>query len=330
VIRRAALVAALALAAGCGKHAQPGGEAAAVTGLAAVPKGATALVGVDVSRLAGDPLVVRAVEQLLVRRPEVQEQITALETACHVDLMTKVKRVILASGDRAADGHTPVLMVASGQITEGELTSCLQNVVGSGGGKVSSVSGTRHPIYEVEQGRRQVYYAFGAADTIVLANQADWVDQALDAGPKVTDDADMKTWLGMSDATGDHPAPMWLVAKVSPKVGEGLVRVGQGQIKAGPRAVFASMDPGTGVKAQLGAVMSSDDDAKALESFSKSQVGLLALAAQWKGLGPIVQKVAIARDSSVLKFDLSLSEDEVKQLFSVIDMAASRPQDAHP
>jgi hypothetical protein len=330
VTPRAALVAALAFAVGCGKHGQPSSDAAAVTGLSAVPKGAVAVVGVDVARLTGDPLVVRAVEQLLVRRPELQERITALETACHLDLTSKVKRVILAAGARGADNQTPILMVATGQITEADLTACLGNAVGSGGGKVTTASGTEHSIYEVEEGRRRVYYAFGAADTIVLGNQAAWVDQALGTGPKVTDDADMKTWLGMSGATGDHAAPMWLVAKVDPKVGEGLVRVGQGQIKAGPKAVFGSMDPGGGVKAELGAVMSSEDDAKALESFSKSQVGLLALGAQLKGLGPVVQKVAIARDSAVLKFDLALSEDEVKQLFSVIDTAASRPQDAHP
>jgi hypothetical protein len=330
VIARAALVAALALAAGCGKHAQQGSDAAAVTGLAAVPKGATAVVGVDVTRLTGDPLVVRAVEQLLVRRPELQEQVTTLETACHLDLTSKVKNVILALGDRGADGRTPDLLVASGQIKESELTACLTNVVGSGGGKVASVSGTTHAVYEVKEGRHEVYYAFGAADTIVLGNQAEWVDQALGSGPKVVDDPDMKQYLALSGAIGDHPAPLWLAAKVAPKVGEGLVRIGQGQIKSGPKAVFGSMDPATGVKGELGTVMSSEDDAKALESFSKSQVGLLALAAQWKGLGPIVQKVAIARDSAVLKFDLSLSEDDVKQLFSVIDTAASRPQDAHP
>jgi hypothetical protein len=160
----------------------------------------------------------------------------------------------------------------------------------------------------------------------VLANQEPWVEKALGAGPKVMDDPDMKTWIGMSD----QAAPMWLAAKVDPKVAEGLVRVGQGQIKQGPKAVFASLDPSNGVRAELGAVMQSDDDAKALESFSKSQVGLLALAAQWKGLGKVVGKLGVSRDSAVLRLEASLTDAEVKELFSAIDTAASGPQDAHP
>src|SRR5262249_11040029 len=153
-----------------------------------------------------------------------------------------------------------------------------------------------------------------------------WVDKALGSGPKVMDDADLKAWIGMSD----QRAPMWLAARVDPKVGEGLVRVGQGQIKAGPKAIFGSLDPSARVKAQLGAVRPSDDDAKALESFAKSQQGLLALAAQWKGLGPMVQKVAILHDGAVFRMRGSLTPDELKDVFSAIDTASPAPQDAHP
>ena len=336
MIRRAALVALASAsfgagAVGCGKHAQPGGgEAATVTGLAAVPKGATAVVGVDVARVAGDPLVVRAIEQLLVRRPELQAEISKIEAACNLDVANKVKRVIIALGTRAADGTTPDLLVVTGQINEAELTACLTKEVGSGGGKVSSVSGTAHALYEVKDGRHDVFYGWGDADTVVLGTSAAWVDQALGSGPKVADDPDLKSYLAMSGATGDHPAPLWFAAKVPQKVGEGLPRFGDGQMKAGPKGVFGSMDPAAGVKTELGAVMGSDDDAKALESFAKSEKGLLSLGAQWKGLGTIVQKIAITRDSAVLRFDLELTEDDVKQLFSVIDTAASRPQDAHP
>lgn len=320
-----ALGAALGGATACGKHAR-GGDTREVTGLQAVPKGVVAVVGIDVSRLAGLPLVARAVDQLLIRRPELAQQLDELEASCHLDLANKVKRVILASGPRGADGVTPVVMVATGQVVEADLATCLQKMVGAGGGKVSASSTDVGTIYKVEQGKRQVFYAFGAADTVVLANQQAWVEKALGAGPKVMDDPDLKAWIGMSD----QAAPMWLAAKVDPKVSDGLVRVGQGQIKQGPKAVFASLDPSDGLRAELGAVMQSDDDAKALESFSKSQVGLLALAAQWKGLGKVVQKLAVTRDSAVLRLKASLSDAEVKELFSVIDTAASGPQDAHP
>ncbi|HTJ45571.1 MAG TPA: hypothetical protein VL463_25880 [Kofleriaceae bacterium] len=328
IARRAAL-AAIALSLGaiaCGKSSRGGSDARAVTGLGAVPSGVVAIVGIDVSRLAGSPLVVRAVDDLLARRPELTQRIDALEASCHLDLTNKVKRVILASGPREKDGTTPVLLVASGQIAESDLTSCLEKSVGAGGGKVTAIAADGRTIYKIEEGRRQVYYAFGASDTVVLSNVQPWVEKALGAGPKVMDDAEMKAWIGMSD----QAAPMWLAAKVDPKVGEGLVRVGNGQIHAGPKAVFASMDPSAGVRAELGAVMQSEDDAKALESFSKSQVGLLALAAQWKGLGPVVEKVVVARDSAVLRLRVSLDDKDVRDLFSAIDTTAVAPQDAHP
>jgi len=173
----------VALAA-CGKHSKSDGEARPVTGLAAVPSGVAAVVGIDVDRLVGTPLITRAVDQLMAKRPEIGKRIDALEAACHLDLGKKVKRVILASGPRSAEGATPVLLIASGQIAEADLTSCLEKSVGSGGGRVTASSATGRTIYKIEDGRRVVYYAFGQADTIVLGTDAAWVDKALAAGPR--------------------------------------------------------------------------------------------------------------------------------------------------
>ena len=125
----------------------------------------------------------------------------------------------------------------------------------------------------------------------------------------------MKVWLGMSDQS----APAWLAARVDPRVGQGLVRVGRGAIGAGPKAVFGSLDPSGGVNAELGAVMSSAEDAKALESLATSQMGLMALAAQWKGLGPVVAATKVSRDGPVVRLRVGLSPDQVKQVVSVID-----------
>ncbi len=322
----AALVAVAALACGCGKRAQSSSDARGVTGLSAIPSGVVAVVGFDVDRLAGTPLVARAVDQLLARRPELEQRIDALEASCHLDLTHKVKRVLLASGPRSADGATPVLLVATGQIAEADLTSCLEKSFGSGGGKVTASSASGRTIYKIEEGRRIVYYAFGQADTIVLGTDEAWVEKALGTGPKVMDDANMKAWIGLSD----QAAPAWLAARVEPRVGEGLVRAAQGQIKAGPRAVFGSMDPSMGLKAELGAVMQSEDDAKTLESFAKSQQGLLAVVAQLKALGPVVQKVAITRDGAVFRLRATLTADELKDVFSAIDTAPSGTQDAQP
>ncbi len=322
-------VAAIALAiaaAGCGRKAQSDATARAVTGLAAVPSGVVAVVGFDVKRLASAPLVQRAAQQLLARRPELVERLSKLEADCQLDLTARLDRVILASGPRATDGTQPVLLVASGQIAEGSLTACLEKSVGAGGGSVSGDTDQGRTIYQVKDGRRTVFYGFGKEDTIVLGNDRAWVVKALGPGPKVQDDVEMKAFIGMSD----QAAPAWLAARVEPKVGQGLVRAGGGAIKAGPIAVFGALDPSSGVRAELGAVMSSDDDAKALESFARSETGILALAAQWKGLGRAVAKTEITRDRGAVRLRLALTADEVKELFSAIDSVQAGTQDAQP
>jgi len=322
-----ALSLAAAVLAGCGKKKAEKKEVARdVTGLAAVPAGASAVVGLDVTRLTSSELVARAVEQLLDRRPELAQRVASLEEACHLDVARNLTHVILASGPRAANGAQPVLLVATGHLVEADLTACLTKQVGAGGGSVTATTTGGRTVYQVKDGRRTVYYAFGQADTVVLSNDTAWLDKALGTGPKVLDDADMKAWIGMSDQT----APAWLAARVDPRVGAGLVRVGRGAIGAGPKAVFGSLDPGGGVSAELGAVMASDGDAKALESLATSQMGLMALAAQWKGLGPVVGATKVSRDGPVLRLRLALSPDQVKQVVSVIDTVPKGQQDAQP
>jgi hypothetical protein len=323
----AAIACAIALAAaGCGRKAQSDGTARPVTGLAAVPAGVVAVVGFDVKRIASAPLVQRAAQQLLARRPELVARLAKLEADCQLDLTNKLDRVILATGPRSADGSQPVLLVASGQIAEAPLTACLEKSVGAGGGSISGDTDQGRTIYQVKEDRRVVFYGFGKEDTIVLGNDRAWVVKALGLGPKVQDDVELKAFLAMSD----QAAPAWLAARVDAKVGQGLIRVGGGAIKAGPTAVFGSLDPSAGARVELGVVMGSDDDAKALESFAKSETGLFALAAQWKGLGRAVAKTEITRDRNAVRIRLALTADEVKELFSAIDTVPAGTQDAQP
>jgi hypothetical protein len=323
----AVAIASIALvASGCGRKAQSDATARAVTGLAAVPAGVVAVLGFDVKRLAAAPLVQRAAAQLLARRPDLAAQLAKLDADCKLDLTNKVERVILASGPRAADETRPILLVASGQIAEGPLTACLEKSVGTGGGSVTGDTVDGRTIYQVKDPRRTVYYAFGTEDTVVLSNDRAWVVKALGAGPKVQDDVEMKSFIGMSD----QAAPAWLAARVDAKVGQGLIRASAGGIKAGPSAVYGAFDPTTGVRAELGVVMPTEEDGKALESFVKSETGILALAAQWKGLGRVVAKTEITRDKGAVRLRLALTTDEVKELFSAIDSAPAGTQDAQP
>ncbi|MEO8550874.1 MAG: hypothetical protein ABI678_12900, partial [Kofleriaceae bacterium] len=118
--------------------------------------------------------------------------------------------------------------------------------------------------------------------------------------------------------------------RVDPRVREGLVKTTNGAVSAGPQAMVVSIDPTKGAKISLGAVMANPADAKALESFAKTQLAALAMAAQAKSLGRIVNEVKIAADASVLRIDATLDSDEVNQLISALDGGGGSAQSAPP
>ena len=110
--RSAALAALAVLALGCGKKASvPTGPAPELTGLAAVPASAEAVVGADVGKLLGSPVVDRAVEQLLLHNAALGERWQRVKQDCKLDVAKQVKRVMLAigkppTGDKPGTGPT--------------------------------------------------------------------------------------------------------------------------------------------------------------------------------------------------------------------------------
>jgi len=324
-VRRGIAVAGLVLAAAaCTKKAEShGGAPVPVTGLAAVPASARVVVSFDVERLGDAPLVARATEQLLARAPELGERIDRLARDCNIDVATQVKRAILALGDPE---QSQVLLVVTGKLDEATLAQCLTRVVGSGGGAMTAQAAGGRTVYQVAEGNRTVYFAFGQGDTVAIGTSQPWLVEALGTGPKVADDPEMKALT----ARANSAAPVWAAGKVDPRVGQGLVKATGGQVAAGPKAVFGSIDPAAGLRAELGVVMASDGDAKALETLSKGQLGLMAMAAQIKGLGPVVGKITTARQAEVVRFGVVLSHDEVNEILKAIDMRAPPSQDAPP
>jgi hypothetical protein len=219
-----------------------------------------------------------------------------------------------------------VLLVATGTLAEAELASCLTRVVGAGGGTLSAHPAAGRTLYQIKEGDRTVYFAFGQADTIVIGTQKAWVTEAVGTGKKIADAAEMKAVLARVDAR----APVWAAGLVDERVATGLVRASKGEIAAGPRAVFATLDPTDGLRAELGAVMESEADANALESLAKPQLGLLAVAAQIKGLGPVVGKLTTRREDAVVRLGIALTEAELNQALKAIDMSMPPSQDAPP
>lgn len=346
-----ALACGVTSSAGCKKKNAPHVPAAEVTGLAAVPADAEVVIGVEVGRLAASPIIERAVTQLLSREGQLARQWEQLRDACKIDLATQVKRIMLArgpaadaaaapprgSGDAASASRPtagaplpvgPVLLVATGvegAITETDLATCIRSVVGKGGGSLTAKPAGGRTLYQVKEGSRTVFFAFGRADTIVLSTSEPYLVEALGTGKKAPDHPELAAWLKLTNQN----APLWGVGRVSPRVRQGLTKVAAG-LQSGPLAFAGTADLTDGAKLALTAVMSSSDDAKQLETLAKGQLVAASMWAQMKSLGELVQKVTVTADGSNVQFKADLSMEQVNQLLSVLDAKPPPEQDSPP
>lgn len=314
---------AVACAAGCSSKAssarQPPPELA---GLAAVPASARVVIGAAPSRLADSALMQRGFRLLLERDADLAARVARLADGCGLDWRTQVSSIHLAL---TADAPQP-LLVATGKLSEAELARCVQATVGVGGGKVTAKQVEGRTLYQVDDAGRSVTFAFGKADTVVVSASRELVVQALGTGKKALDDAALKGLIDRAD-TG---APLWAVGKVDPALGQRLIALTSGQVQAAPTAFLATLDPSGGLTASLGAVMAGESDAKALESHVNPTLGLIALAAGARGLGPLAAKIVASRDGAIVKFGVALGDAEVKDLLSKIDSRVPAQQDAPP
>src|SRR6185436_11353464 len=118
-MRRAALVAVVVLATGCGKKAHVvSGPSPEVSGLAAVPSTAEVIVGMDAVRLAESPIVERATEMLLAREPDLAARWQALRESCKLEVK-QVNRLMIALGPSPPGGRIgtgPMVMIATGKV----------------------------------------------------------------------------------------------------------------------------------------------------------------------------------------------------------------------
>ncbi|MDB4960336.1 MAG: hypothetical protein JWP01_335 [Myxococcales bacterium] len=313
---------------GCGKKkSRDNAPSPEVTGLAAVPATAQVVIGADIGKLSGSPIVERAVQQLLLRDPKLAESWAHVQESCKLDLTKQVKHVMLALGPpgKGALGSGPVLMVATGALSEPDLASCIRTMVGKGGGALTAKTVAGRSIYQVKDGNRTMFFAFSRPDTVVLGTSDAWVVDALGTGQKALDNPEMKTWLGLTD----QHSPLWAAGRLDDRLRQGLVAASGGKLSAGPSAIVAAVDPTDGAKVNLGAVMSKPSDAKALESFAETELKMLGMVAQMKSLGPVVAKVTVDVEGSVVRFRAPLTMDEVNQLLSVLD-ATPTPEQVTP
>ena len=108
------------------------------------------------------------------------------------------------------------------------------------------------------------------------------------------------------------------------------MKVMAGKVSAGPQAIIASFDPTSGAKVELDAIMANYNDAKELESYGKTQLGLMGMAAQAKGMGSLVDRISITADQNLVRFKASLDPDDVNHVISVLDGGSGSAQVSAP
>jgi hypothetical protein len=312
------LVCALAAAAACGrKRSGPAGPAPEVTGLAAVPVSAEVVVGADVAKLASSAVIVRAIEQVVRRSPALAERWSHLEADCKIDLRKQIKRVMLAIGPHTGPrpGTGPVLLVVVGTIPEADLKDCVAKLVGSGGGSVTGKAVGGRTLYVARDGNRTMYFAYGRPDTIVLGPDEAYVTEALGSGKKAPESPDLARWLALVNQS----APLWAAGRTDARVRDGLVRVAEGKLAAGPLGFTLTADFADGAKLDYNAVMASTQDAKNLESFAKAELALATAAAQWKSLGSVVGKIKVSAEREIVHLAAPLTTEDLNLLLSALD-----------
>jgi hypothetical protein len=207
---------------GCGKKSiVPSAPPPDVTGLSAVPATAEAVLGVDIAKLAGSPVVDRMVDQVLLRNSVLSERWQRLKADCKIDLGKQLKRVMLAIGPHSGPdpGTGPVLMVVVGSIPEADLKDCVAKLVGGGGGTLTGKLVSGRTLYLAKDGNRTMYFGYGKPDTIVLGSNEAYVTEALGAGKKAPDNPDLTRWLGLVNQNSS----LWAVGRTDARVRDGLV-----------------------------------------------------------------------------------------------------------
>jgi hypothetical protein len=320
-------VAAAAASPGCkGKERRVAEETArALIGMAALPASIDQVIGVDVARLGRSPLVGRAVTALLQSDATLERELTALLDSCQIDVARDLRRLWLGM-DR--DGGDRVIVVIEGKLGEGQLAACVGAAIGGAGGRLTGerVAGRTH--YHVDQGgdRPDVWFAVAGDGLVAVASSADFLAEATGEGPKLDRSAALAALIERAGPTHG----LWFAGSVPAEVGGGLARASGGALTA-PRAMFGHAELDGPLEAELGAEMASPAEAERAVSLVKPQLQTLALVAQARGLGRLVNRIAVEATGETLRFRLAVPEDEVRAVVgTTVDTGAVDAQDAAP
>jgi hypothetical protein len=151
----------------------------------------------------------------------------------------------------------------------------------------------------------------------VLGSDQAFVTEALGTGKKATDNPELAGWLKLVNQN----SPIWAVGRVDARVRDGLVELSEGKIGAGPVAIALTANLDDGADVRMSAVMSDASQAKTLESYVKSLLGLATAAAQLKSLGGVVGKITVGVEGNLVQFRAPLTVADLNQLQAALDGA---------
>ena len=329
----AALVGAAAVAAGgCSPSSEEDAKAvaAAVEGMGAVPASADVILGADVGALARTAIIERAVAGMLTSDPGLREDLQKLIAGCGFEPARDLSSVLLAmdNPEKEGAGSDRVLLVATGHLSEAKLASCVGKHMSQLGGKLVEKPAGGRVIYQADAppGRLDVWFAFGAPETLVVSSSPEFLAEALGGGPRAAGDGGMAQLIKRARSPG---AALWAAGRVPAAVGKGLASATSGKISA-PRAMFGHLAAETGLQAELGVELASADEAKAALSLAQTQLRLLSQVAQKWRLGRSVAKVSAEAVGTTLFFRANLTDDELRQVLAPIDRDAGSDQNPAP
>jgi hypothetical protein len=213
-------------------------------------------------------------------------------------------------------GPGQVLMVVSGRLAEPDFARCADQGLVELGGSLKTVTGASgHTIYHAS-GIHEVYFAFVGSGTLAVSSGLEWLEQALGKGDKIA----AQPVLGPLLAKAPRDAGLWLVGLMPAPVGLALVGAVKSEIEGPPVAFSAWLRLHGGLDAEVGLLMTRDEDAKLLVSKTIPQLALSSLVAQRYSLGDIVNKVEVTAEGALLRLGIRLTETEVDETLARLDL----------
>lgn len=296
-----------------------------VRGLEAVPASVRVVVGANVAAIADSWLVQRAIGQMFLRDPGLDERIGQLIAECRFEPARDLRSLVIGLGSGADEDQA--VMVATGKFVEADVARCVGKSLAADGGDLTSTPVEGRVFYHARGGssrEHSVWFTFGDAETLVVATSSEWLGKSVGKGDKVAAAQPMASWIARTDTD----AGLWAAGAVDERIGKDLVALTEGQVAAAPRAMFGHVRLGSGMELELAALMTSGADAKSLLSLAKSQIGLASLALQRYGIGPYLSKLTVDATDDTVYVRFSLSEDELAQALARIDTTSGHAQDS--